>query len=415
MNKKILISVCLLIALLLITYFSIRNPVSNSLNQKGLDNYNNSEYQSAEKYFKKSLIWKSNSSVTVINLIKSQLAQDKLEKALISLNKLSELSPDHPELFALEGQLLAMEDDFEEAIVILDIAIEKDSLLSYAYYYRGIAKANINDLDGAAADYLKARELDKENIDILKEGAIILSKLEDFDAAIENYDKLLELDPSNTQAFLSRATFKMKILDFNGAIVDFSSAIALDDQLAEAYFGRGKSYANNEDYEKAITDFDKSIQLNYKTASANYNSGLACLKLNQPQKAKKYLNNCIKTDTESEHTASAYHLLGIMELMQNNNKEAINHFNSSLKIDPDNTDTYFNRGIAYGMIKKPQEALNDLNKCIQLGMKTSDVYFAMGVQKIGMNNYADGCRNLKTASEMGNQQAVDMLKLYCKE
>jgi len=414
MNKKILVSVVIFLVALVVVFFAIRKPLAESLNQKGLDSYNRNEYIPAEKYFKKSLKWNSKSAVTGINLVKSLLAQNKTEEAGSFLDKLNTLFPEHPEKYALEGQKLVMEDEFEKGIRKLNLAIEKDSMLSYAYYYRGIAKANLNDLNGAADDYLKARKLDQDNTDILIEGAIVLSKLENFDAAIENYNKILELDPSNTEAFLNRGNFKMKILDFKGSVSDFSNAISLDDQLAEAYFNRGKSYANLGIYDKAIDDFNKAIQFNHKIASANYNSGLAYLKLNKPGEAKKYLTNCIKYDSESEHTASAYYLLGIMEMMQNRNEEAIKYFTNSLKFDANRADTYYNRGIANGLMNRPQEAIDDLNNCLDLGMKSADVYFALGVQKISMNNFADGCSNLKTSAEMGNQRAVQMRVQYCK-
>jgi len=415
MNRKVLVSICLIVVILIIAYFSIRKPVSDSLNQKGLSSYQEDEYVMAEKYFKKSLLWKRNSSISFINLIKSQLAQDKITEAREVLVQLIKSSPENAETYALEGQILVMEAKFIDAVDILSLAIEKNELLSYTYYYRGIARANLNDLDGAADDYLRARELDKENVDILKEGAIVLSKLEDFEAAIENYNKLLELDPSNTDAFLNRGNFKMKILDFEGSITDFSSAISLDDQLAEAYYNRGKSYGNTKVFEKAIADFNMASELNYKVSNAYYNSGLASLQLNQPDEAKKYLNNCIKSDSESEHSANAYHLLGVMEMMQNRNDKALSYFNRSLEFNPENIDAYYNRGIAYGLLLKPQEALNDLNKCLQLGKKTADLYFALGVQKIGMNNFDDGCNDMKTASEMGYEQAAEMLNQYCKD
>lgn len=415
MNRKVLVSICLVVIVIIIAYFSIRKPVADSLNQKGLSNYQENEYAIAEKYFKKSLLWKRNSSISIINLIKAQLAQEKIAEAREVLAKLIKLSPANAETYALEGQILVMENKFIDAIDILSLAIEKDGLLSYAYYYRGIARANLNDLDNAADDYLRARELDEGNIDILKEGAIVFSRLEDFETAIDNYNKLIELDPSNTDAFLKRGNFKMKIMDFEGAIPDFSSAIALDNKLAEAYFNRGKSYANTKAFEKAITDFNAASDLKYKVAGANYNSGLASLQLSQPENAKIYLNKCIKFDSESKHSANAYHLLGVMEMMQNRNDRALIYFNRSLEFDPENIDAYYNRGIAYGLLHMPQEALKDLNKCKQLGKNTADLYFALGVQKIGMNNFEEGCSDLKKASEMGYEQVSEMLTQYCKD
>ncbi|MGD2034053.1 MAG: tetratricopeptide repeat protein [Bacteroidales bacterium] len=414
MIKKIILPVFLLLVTLLIAFLAVRKPIAEKYNRKGMENYQKSEYRLAEKYFRRALQWKGNSPVMHVNLIKTLLAEDKTGEAETQLKKLADISPENNELIALRGQLMVLEDRFAEAVEQLTLAIKKDSLLSYAYYYRGIARANLNDLDGAAEDYLKARDLDKENINVLKEGAMILSKLEDYDAAIENYNKLLELDPSNTEAFLNRGNFKMKILDFEGAIKDYSDALTLDDKLAEAYFNRGKSYANTEAYESAIGDFERTTKLKFKIAGANFNSGLASLKLNRPGEAKKYLNNCIKYDTGLTHTAEAYYLLGVMEMMQNKNEKALAYYNKSLEYDRDRADTYYNRGIAHGLLNKPREAIDDLNKCLRLGMNSADVYFALGVQKISMNNFADGCGDLKTAAEMGHRQASDMRLQYCK-
>ncbi len=415
MNKKPVVSVVIILAVFVVILFAIKSPISRSINEKGLNSYHANEYQLAEKYFRKALLWKRTSSVAMINLIKSQLAQEKTTDARKVLEKLKKIIPPQAETFGLEGQLLVMEDQFEASISFLNQAIERDSLLSYAYYYRGIARANLNDLDGAAGDYLTAQKLDQANIDALKKGAIVLSKLENFEAAIESYNKLLELDPSNTDAFLNRGSFKMKIFDYPGAIDDFTSAISLDDKQAEAYFNRGKSYANAEAYEKAITDFNKAAQLNYNIAGSNYNSGLASLRLNQPQEAKKYLSKALKSDTESKHSGNAYHLLGVMEMMQNKNGDAIDYFDKAIEIDPTYADAFYNRGIAYGLLQKPQKALNDLNKCLELGKNSSDVYFAMGVQKINLNDFASGCKDLRTAADMGNKQASDMSKRYCKQ
>jgi tetratricopeptide (TPR) repeat protein len=381
---------------------------------KGLVNYKKRDYPNAEGNFKRSVFWKHKYIEAIINLAKTQLAQNKITETKETIERLCEIAPNNAETYALHGQLLIKAKDFISAIEQLNKAIASDSLLSYAFYYRGIARANMNDLTGAASDYTKAQQLDISNVEALIKGAIVFSRLENYEAAIENYNKILKLDPSNAAIFLQRGNFKMKIGDYKNAIRDFNMAISLVPDPAEAYYNRGRSFAQIEEYDSAIGDFEKAAELNYKMASANYNIGLAFLKLNQPGKAKKYLENSIKNTDNTENSGNAYHLLGIMEMMLNKYKNAINYFNLATEHDTTLIEVYYNRAIAYGFDKNYKNALSDLNRCISMGKQSAEVYFARGVQKINLNDFAGGCEDLTTAANMNYSQAQVMKKTYCK-
>lgn len=414
MNKKVWVTGAS-IAVLIIIYFLLKSPLANKYNEAGIETFNTGNYDEAGKNFKMALFWKHKSSTALINMVKVELAQENFEKTDLYMQKLLKYYPEHAETFGLEGQLLVKRKQFENAMISLDQAIEKDSSLAYAYYYRGIAKANMNDLAGAAEDYLTAQKLDIDNIEALEERAVVLTKLEDFNALIENYDALIALDPSNTSAFLERGNFKMKIADYENAIADFSQAILLNDKLGEAYFNRGISYAKMEKFGEAQMDFDRAAKLNYKKSGAFYNAGMASVKLGKTTDAKTYLNKVLQQKETDEYKANSNYLLGIINMMEGKNSEAVNYLNKAIEIDANYTDAYYNRGIAYGLLEKHIEALSDLEKCLKLGKKTADLYFAMGVQRIALNNFPAGCSDLKTAAEMGSDQAEQMRIQYCKQ
>ena len=414
MKKAVLFMISILISLVVL-FFLLKTPMARKNNEKGLQYFASSEFDKAQKYFTKTIVWKRNYREGWINLVKCQLEQQQIDRAQMSLSRLIGIAPDRAETLGLEGQLLVIRKDFQAALEKLNQSIARDSLLAYTYFYRGMANANLGRLEAAAADYLKAQDLDHENTEALEKRGIILSRLNNFEAAISNYDRLLELDPSNTMAFFNRGSFKMQIGNYAGAIEDFSQAITLDKAMSEAFYNRGKSFAALENYAEAILDFNRSAELNYKIAGANYNAGLASLKLNDLKGAKKCLLTCISTDKQNEHTGKAYHLLGVLEMMQNNNSASISYFNRSIELDSAFPDAYYNRGIAYGMMKEYNKAINDLNTCISLGNSSPDVYFARGVNKISLSDYAGGCADLTKAEKSGHQQAISMRKQYCKQ
>ncbi len=412
--KKIIIAVLAIIILVITAYFIARSPVARSMNEKGLMHYKANNFALAETYFTKALNWKKNYADALINLVKSQLEQDKLADARKSVDRLISVVPDHAETFGLQGQLLVMEKQYSESIGKLSAAIAADSLLAYPYFYRAIAYANLDSLEAAAQDYLKAQQLDKQNIQAFEKGAIVLGRLENFEAAIQNYDKVIELDPSNIDAFFKRGTFKMKINDYKGAIADLDKVLKLKPGFPEAYFNRGTAYAYTDQLENAIADFNKSAGMNFKTAKALYNSGLASYRLMHFDDALKYLEKSIRADVSGEYTSQAYYIMGATEMMRNKTSKAIEYFNESIRIDTNSADAYYNRAIAFGTMKEYQKAIQDLDKCINLGKKTSDVYYARGVQHISLNNFPAGCSDISEAVKLGNQQAVAIQQQYCK-
>jgi tetratricopeptide (TPR) repeat protein len=412
--KKAGLIVLILIISLLATLIIVRNPLARSLNNKGIEQYKQNKYELAEKYFARAVRWNKGYTDALINLVKTQLSMDKRVKAAENIAVLAAKTPSLAETSGLQGQLLVMEQKYEEAIDKLTQAIETDSLLAYAYFYRAIAYGNLNNLEASAKDYLRAKDLDRSNAAMLAEGAVIFGKLENFEAAIKNYDLILELDPSNTDAFLKRGTFKMQIKDHTGSIADFNNALNLEPKLAEAYFNRGTSYANLQEFKKAIADFDKSASLKYKPAKSYYNAGLANQRLQRYDEAFSYLQKAIKNDVDLEYSSNAYNMLGVIEMTRNRSQKAIGYFDESIKLNPNSADALFNRAIAYGMMKLYDNAIRDLNKCVDLGKKTSEVYYARGVQYISLNKFTEGCADISEAVAMGNQDAVAIQQQFCK-
>ena len=412
--KKIWLILIILLVGLLALFFIIRGPVAKKQNEKGRVAFRSADYLQAEKHFSNALAWKGKYSDAHINLIKCLLEQDKTEAAGIRLEKLIENFPDLAESFALKGQIRVVEGEYEQALESLNTALKKDSLLSYAWFYRGVAHANLGNLDQAASDYLQAQQIDQTNTEALEAGARIFSKLEDFESAIQNYNLILEMDPSNTRAYLERAGFKLKIGDLDNAISDYNKVIGIDASIADAYYNRGLCHARKEEYEKAIQDFTASAEMNHKVAGAHLNAGLAYLKLNDAGKAERELTKSIEADTEKEHLYKSLHIMGVICMQKQEHDKALDYFNKSIEANDSFADAYYNRGIALGLLERYQEALEDLTKSLELGKKSADVYFAMGIQKINLGYTAEGCNDLATAEKMGHEQAALMRNTYCK-
>lgn len=159
--------------------------------------------------------------------------------ALLMVAGLSAFSQNAKEL-TQKGMVAYERQEYMEALINLNKAIELDPDYSRAYYLRAGIKDAFDDRHGAMKDYNKA----------------------------------LEKNPQFADAFFARGNVKMKLQDYYGAIDDFSSAIGINENYIEAYFNRGKAKQFLEAYEDAINDCSKIIEINSKNVDAYYLRGV---------------------------------------------------------------------------------------------------------------------------------------------
>lgn len=136
--------------------------------------------------------------------------------------------------FTQKGRDLLEKQEYVEALLNLNKAIELDPNYSAAYYLRGNIKENFEDRHGAMKDYNTA----------------------------------IEKNPKFADALFARGNVKMKLQDYYGAIDDFTAVIAINENFVEAYFSRGRAKQFLQAYQDAINDCTKIIQINPKNSDA---------------------------------------------------------------------------------------------------------------------------------------------------
>ncbi|HYG19712.1 MAG TPA: tetratricopeptide repeat protein [Ohtaekwangia sp.] len=142
--------------------------------------------------------------------------------------------------YTQKGRELYEKNEFMEALLNVNKAIEIDPNFAAAYYLRGNIKEKFDDRHGAMKDY---------------------------NLSIEKNAKFAD-------AFYARGNVKMKLQDYYGAIDDYSSAIRINENYIEAYFNRGKAKQFLLAYEDAINDCSKILTINPKNVDAYYMRGI---------------------------------------------------------------------------------------------------------------------------------------------
>ena len=194
-----------------------------------------------------------------------------------------------------EAEKLESEGKYEEAILLLDKAIEKDPENIYALINRGVDK----------------------------------SILEDYTGAINDYTKIIEIDSDNALAFLNRGKNKKRLEDYQGAIEDFEKAIKtkggemiymdkvensfvetgfeFDVAMEEIRFERGIARYNIDSLRLAFDDFNFCIDKNYEKPASLYWRGIIYVAYGMNQEGCSDLKEAHKLgDSDAQEMINEY-------------------------------------------------------------------------------------------------------------
>ncbi|AEM20745.1 TPR domain-containing protein [Brachyspira intermedia PWS/A] len=115
------------------------------------------------------------------------------------------------------------------------------------------------------------------------------------------------------------------------------------------------------------------------------------------EEAIEDFNRAIKLDPNN---SDAYLNRGISKSDLGNDKEAIEDFNRAIELEPDNSDAYLNRGISKSDLGNDKEAIEDYNKSIELNPYNEEGYIYRGLSKSNLKRYREAIKDYNKAIEL---------------
>jgi len=106
-----------------------------------------------------------------------------------------------------------------------------DPYNALSLYNRALLKSQTDDLYGALEDYNKVLMINPDNIYTYYNRAVILHMLEDFRGAIADYTRAIELFPDFAGAYLNRSEARRALQDEKGAYRDYLKAMEIMEEI----------------------------------------------------------------------------------------------------------------------------------------------------------------------------------------
>lgn len=248
------------------------------------------------------------------------------------------------------GQQCMVKNNYREAIDVLNVLIRHDDKDFDAYFLRGIAKYNMDDLLGADADFSIA----------------------------------VELNPVFTGAYYYRAITRSRLGNYDDALNDFQQTIELRPDLPDPYYSRGVTRLLNQQFEAAIADFDKFIRFEKRHVPAYINRGTSYLYLKDTLRAMDNFNLAIRTNREDP---DAYNRRGALYMEQGKYEEACADFDKAIECDTTFIAGYFNRALTHSYMQRPIESIADFGKVLEIDSTSALGYFNRAIVRTEIGDY----------------------------
>lgn len=248
------------------------------------------------------------------------------------------------------GRGYLIESRYREAIRIYNALLRVDPDDYEAYFFRGIAKANLDDNLGAEYDFSLA----------------------------------IEKNPVYTMAYHHRAITRMLLGNYDDALADFQEAIDLRPDLSGPYYSRGYTFLMNRQFEKAVEDFSTFIFHNNRVADAYVLRGMAYLQMNDTIRALDDYNTAIRTNRESPE---GYNRRGALRMEQEKYNEALADFETAVACDTSYMFSYFNRALAYERLGQFGKSLADLDRVISMDPENPIAYYNRAIVRTNTGDF----------------------------
>lgn len=254
-------------------------------------------------------------------------------------------------------------EDYRGAEADVTEAIERNPFIPEAYEVRGVARQNLGNFKGAVEDYDRAGRLLPNNRNLMFNKALALQQLHETDSARVAFDTLIKEHPGYANAYVGRARLMVEEKDTVAAMADLDKALELNSKLPNAYVIRASLLmASPAGYEKAEKDISEAIRLEPKEADLYVNR--AYLRYNRDDYFGAMADYDYAIQVDPLNSAAVYNR-ALLRMESRDNDRAIRDFSRVLELQPEDYRALYNRALLYTETRNFNKALADVNLLIE--------------------------------------------------
>ncbi len=314
-------------------------------------------------------------------------------------------------------------EDYILSIQYFNQVIKIKPFLAEPYFYRSVAKINLEDYNGAEQDASLAIERNPFIIEAYQVRGVARQNLRNFNGAIEDYESALKLNPEEKSYLVNRAVCLAEVKRYDEADSAFRRVMAMDSKSDKPVLGLAHMYLSQGDTVKALEYIDKSIEMSTKNASAyvikadilmraqekDYEGALKAMDeaiTLEPRNVGYFINRAyIKYNLDDYFGTMAdydyaisldpmslegHFNRGLLRAEVGDNNKAIEDFDFVIASHPDDFMAHYNRAMLYYRTGQYRKAIGDYDVILKKYPQFEAGYMARGETKRRMGDRKGG-------------------------
>jgi tetratricopeptide (TPR) repeat protein len=253
---------------------------------------------------------------------------------------------------------------YDEALILFNNVMEKDTTNYQAYVQRGLLFDDMNEMEKAYDDYSKAIVIHSDSSLAYHYRAVLLFKMIYTEEAIYDNTKAIEFadnDSLRMICFSNRGNAKQQKRDFQGAFEDYSRAYLLDTNSVVTLNNMASSLDELGRRDEAISYFKKISEKDSLFIGGYVNLGFQYNNIGKYKEALKCFDKALTIEKDEPLSLNNR---GLTKFYLKDYNGALKDINQSISIYPGNAYAYKNRALVYLAQNKKDMACQDIQKAL---------------------------------------------------
>ncbi len=254
-------------------------------------------------------------------------------------------------------------EDYVLSIQYFNKVIAVRPYLYEPWFFRAVAKYNLDDFIGAEADCTAAIERNPYVVNVYELRGLTRIMQKKYAEAISDYDKALRYSPENKSLWHNKVLCKINGKDYDGAHNDLDTLLNKWSTYAKGYSMRGEVYIFQKDTTAALQAFDRAMEIDPYDASIWAAKAIVSLARSEWGRSDTLLTEAIRLQPKQ---SGFYVNRALARVNRNNYRGAMSDYDLALEIDPNNFLGHYNRGLLRAQVGDDNRAITDFDFVLKL-------------------------------------------------
>lgn len=323
------------------------------------------------------------------------------------------VNPEDDKAIYLMGVELVQKNDYPKALKLYDLAIKLNSSDPNAWFGKAGVLSALKRFEESIKCYNEVLDIAPDHYKAWFGKGATLNNLNKPEKALECYNNAIKLAPNFFYAYSNKGLTLIKLSRFNEALQCIEKGIEMNPESAISWSDKANALNNLKRYEEAKEASLQAIKLDPKIPGAWVDKAIAELYLERFKEASDSIETALKINPKDSRALAIKANFKVFKEVSNDIKK----YEDLLKKNPNDVQSFINKGLAYLRIEKFEDALECFNSALDIDPKSAEAWSRKGtiLSSKGLYDEALMCADKSLEIDPNNSEFLSRKALVLAE